>query len=137
MIEQGKVIMACNDLGLNYCYTPGIIYIMYQKKTEAFFKGAVGTNLCSLFASGYLIGLVLDEHITNNKIMYKTLRSIKEFEKDKYGQFNIIDFDYNTGLEDNIRKYLAHAKKEFDELELWDKKKKIQNMKEQIEKDFD
>ena len=75
--------------------------------------------------------------LTNNKIMYKTLRSIKEFEKDKYGQFNIIDFDYNTGLEDNIRKYLAHAKKEFDELELWDKKKKIQNMKEQIEKDFD
>lgn len=137
MIEQGKVIMACNDLGLNYCCTPGMIYIMYQKKTEAFFRGAVGTNLGSLFASGYLIGVVFDEHITNNKIMYQTLRSIKEFEKDKYGQFNIIDFDYNTGLEENIRKYLAHAKKEFDELEFWDKKKKIQNMKEQIEKDFD
>ena len=129
--------MACKDLGLNFCCTPGIIYIMYQKKTEEFFKGAVGTNLGSLFASGYLIGVVFDEHITNNKIMYKTLRSIKEFEGDQYGQFNIIPFDYNTGLEDNIRKYLAHAKKEFDELEFWDKKKKIQNMKEQIEKDFD
>ena len=130
--------MACKDLGLNFCCTPGIIYIMYpNKKTEAFLKGAVGTNLGSLFASGYLIGVVFDEHITNNKIMYKTLRSIKEFEKDKYGSFSIINFDYNTGLEDNIRKYLAHAKKEFDELEFWDKKKKIQNMKEQIEKDFD
>lgn len=129
--------MACNDLGLNCYCTPGIIYIMYQKKTEAIFKGAIGTNLGSLFASGYLIGVVFDEHITNNKIMYKTLRSIKEFERDEYGQFNIIPFDYNTSLEDNIRKYLAHSKKEFDELEFWDKKKKIQNMKEQIEKDFD
>lgn len=137
MIEKGKVIMACSDLGLNYYCTPGIIYIMYQKKTEAFFRGTIGTNLGSLFASGYVIGLVLDEHITKNKIMYRTLRSIKEFEKDKYGNFNIINFDYNTGLEDNIKKYLAHAMKEFDELDLWDKKKKIQNMKEQIEKDFD
>ena len=129
--------MACRDLGLNYCCTPGIIYIMYQKKTEAFFKGVHGTTLGSHFASGYDIGLILDEHITKNKIMYQTLRSIKEFEKDEYNHFSIISFDYNTGLEDNIRKYLAHAKKEFDELELWDKKKKIQNMKEQIEKDFD
>ena len=129
--------MACNDLGLNCYCTPGVIYIMYQKKTEAFIKGAVGTTLGSHFGSGYVIGLVIDEHRTKNKIMYRTLRSIKEFEKDKYGSFNIIDFDYNTGLEENIRKYLAHAKKEFDELELWDKKKKIQNMKDQIEKDFD
>lgn len=128
--------MACKDLGLNcYCMS-GIIYIMYQKKTEAFFRGTVGTNLCSLFASGYLIGLVLDENIINNKIMYKTLRSIKEFEKDNHGHFDIISFDYNTGLEDNIKKYLAHAMKEFDELDLWDKKKKIKNMKEQIENDF-
>ena len=69
--------------------------------------------------------------------MYQTLRSIKEFERDKNGLFEIINFDYNTGLEDNIKKYLAHTMKEFDELSLWDKKKKIQNMKEQIEKDFD
>ena len=136
MIEQGQVIMACNDLGLNCYCTPGVIYIMYQKKTEAFFKGVVGTTLGSHFGSGYVIGLVIDEHRTKNKIMYRTLRSIKEFEKDKYGSFSIIEFDYNTGLEENIRKYLEHAKKEFDELELWDKKKKIQNMKDQIEKDF-
>ena len=129
--------MACNDLGLNCYCTPGIIYIMYQKKTEAMFKGAIGTTLGSLFASGYVIGLVLDEHITKNKIMYQTLRSIKEFEQDRPGLFDIISFDYNTGLEDNIKKYLAHAMKEFDELELWDKKKKIQNMKKEIEKDFD
>lgn len=129
--------MACNELGLNCYCSPGIIYIMYQKKTEAMFKGAIGTTLGSLFASGYVIGLVLDEHITKNKIMYQTLRSIKEFEQDRPGLFDIISFDYNTGLEDNIKKYLAHAMKEFDELGLWDKKKKIQNMKEQIEKDFD
>ena len=137
MIEKGKVIMACSELGLNCYCTPGIIYIMYQKKTEAFFRGTFGTNLGSHFASGYVIGLVLDEHITKNKIMYQTLRSIKEFERDKNGLFDIINFDYHTGLEDNIKKYLAHAMKEFDELELWDKKKKIQNMKKEIEKDFD
>ncbi len=129
--------MACNDLGLNCYCTPGIIYIMYQKKTEAFFKGVIGTTLGSHFASGYVIGLVIDEHLTKNKIMYQTLRSIKEFEQDRPGLFDIISFDYNTGLEDNIKKYLAHAMKEFDELDLWDKKKKIQNMKKEIEKDFD
>lgn len=102
MIEKGKVIMACSDLGLNYYCTPGIIYIMYQKKTEAFFKGVHGTTLGSHFASGYIIGLVLDEYTTKNKIMYRTLRSIKEFEKDEYNHFSIINFDYNTGLEENI-----------------------------------